>query len=475
MSNPNILSDRYATPEINQIFSKRGRILAEREFWIAVMNAQKQLGLDIPHQEINKYILSKENINLERINEIEKITRHDIKAKIQAFVEVAQAQEHIHKGLTARDLTDNVEQLQIKKASNIILTKSISVLNNLIKKSNEYKDIILTARTHHQPAQPTLLGRRFSMWAEELLTAITDLEIFINNYPLRGIKGAVGTQSDQLTLLQTKENVEKLENSISQKLGFSNILSSPGQVYPRSLDYSLISKLTSITSACENFAKTMRLMSGYELTTEGFKQGQVGSTAMPHKMNTRSSERICGFAELLKMYSNGASKLSGDQWEEGDVSCSVIRRVIIPDTFYTIDGLLETVLTVLNEMGPYPQVINKEVDRYLPFLATTTILMHAVQAGIGREQAHEIIKKYAVQEALAMRTQGEHPQLAKKLASDPLFQSRGITEEKINEILQNRERFIGNAQEQIQKVNEKAQPLFSRHPEALNYNPKDIL
>ncbi|MCK4520964.1 MAG: adenylosuccinate lyase, partial [Nanoarchaeota archaeon] len=375
MSNQNILSERYAAKPINDIFSERGKSIAERELWIAVMKSQKELGVDIPSEAIEKYEKAKDDIDLELIKSIETTTKHDVKAKIEAFVKAAGAGEHIHKGMTSRDLTDNVEQMQIKKASGIIFGKYVSVLRHMVDKAKEYKNIILTARTHHQAAQPTLLGRRFSMWAEELLSHLNGFESFTETYPLRGIKGPVGTQFDMLTLLGDDKKVAKLEKRVAEELGFKKVLDSTGQMYPRSLDYALVSNLALLSSACENFAKGIRLMSGYELVTEGFKEGQVGSSAMPHKMNTRSSERICSFSELLKMYADGASRLSGDQWEEGDVSCSALRRVIIPDSFYTSDGLCETTLTVLNNMGAYPAVIDKETDKYLPFLATTEILM----------------------------------------------------------------------------------------------------
>ena len=420
MTNQNVLSQRYTTKQINEIFSQKGKILAFRELWISVMKAQKKLGIDIPSEDIEKYESSKNDINLEEIEEIEKKTKHDIKANIESFVKTANAPEHIHKGMTSRDLTDNVEQMQILKSSKIILGKSISVLKHMLDKANEYDHIILTARTHHQPAQATLLGRRFSMWAEELYFHIKDFENFIEKYPLRGIKGPVGTQIDMIKILGSEEKTIEFEKIVATQLGFKETLKSTGQVYPRSFDLSLISKLVAITSACDNFANSMRLMAGYDLVTEGFKEGQVGSSAMPHKMNTRSSERINGFAAILKGHLTMSANLSGNQWEEGDVSCSVTRRIAIPDAFYTIDGLLETTLTILNEMGPYETVISKEVDKYLPFLATTQILMLAIQKGIGREQAHEIIKKHAINEALNMR-QGKEPQLAENLGNEEIL------------------------------------------------------
>lgn len=472
---PNVLAERYATHKIKAIFSEKGHVIAERELWVTVMKAQKELGVNIPSEDIQKYEAAKEDIDLKLIKKIEETTRHDVKAKIEAFVKASRAKEHIHEGMTSRDLTDNVEQMQIKQASRIIFGRYISVLRHFAERSKEYKNIVLTARTHHQAAQPTLLGRRFTMWAEELLLHLEDFGSFIEKYPLRGIKGPVGTQFDMLTLLGSKEKVEKLERIVAKQLGFKEMLDSPGQVYPRSLDSALVSKLSLLGAACENYAKGMRLMAGYDLVTEGFKEGQVGSSAMPHKMNTRSSERICSLAELLKMYADGASRLAGDQWEEGDVSCSALRRVIIPDSFYTSDGLCETTLTVLNEMGAYPVVINGEVDKYLPFLATTEILMMAVKAGIGREIAHGIIKKYSVKEALKMRKEGKPPYLAKRLAEDPVFKERQINEKEINDVLEDKAHFVGNAKKQIYDVCRRVNALTQKYAAEAKYEPREIL
>jgi len=475
MANLNVLSQRYAGPEINGIFSEKGRILAERKLWIAVMKAQKELGMSIPSDVIEGYEAAKADIDLNFIKARELETQHDVKAKIEAFVKVSGRPEQIHKGMTSRDLTDNVEQMQFKKASQIILGRYVSVLRHLLDRASDYETIVLTARTHHQAAQPTLLGRRFSMWGEELLIHSLNFEAFLSTYPLRGIKGPVGTQFDMLTLLGSAEKVRMLEQMVAETLGFEEVLDSTGQVYPRSLDYALLSHLACMGSACEDFAKGMRLMSGYELVTEGFKEGQVGSSAMPHKMNTRSSERICGFSTLVKMYADGASRLAGDQWEEGDVSCSVVRRIVMPDALYASDGLCETTLTVLCNMGAYPVIIGKEVERYLPFLASTEILMMAVKAGVGRETAHEAIKTHAVAEAMAMRQQGATPRLSQRLANDNLFKAAGITEAQINAILEDTRHLVGNAAEQIQTIRSKADPLLQRYADAAQYEPGEIL
>ena len=474
MTNQNVLSQRYATKEINDIFSQEGTILAYRELWIAVMKAQRKFGVNISLEDIKKFENAKTKIDLEQIKAIEKKTKHDVKANIESFVKSANANEHIHKGMTSRDLTDNVEQMQILKASKIILGKSISILRHMLEKSKKYQDIILTARTHHQPAQATVLGRRFSMWAEELYFHIIEFENFINNYPIRGIKGPVGTQIDMIKVLGSEDKLIEFEKELALELGFKEVLNSTGQVYPRSFDFTLISKLVGLASASENFANSIRLMAGYDLVTEGFKEGQVGSSAMPHKMNTRSSERIVGFGSILKGYLTMSSNLSGHQWEEGDVSCSVVRRVTIADAFYAMDGLCETTLTVLNEMGAYETVIEKEVDKYLPFLATTQILMLAVERGIGREDAHHIIKKYAIAEALNMR-EGKEPEIAKKLSADPKFISVKITEKEIKKILENKEVFIGNAKKQIEEVSKKTGVLLKKYSKEAKYEPREIL
>jgi len=476
MANYNVLSERYATDSINAIFSEQGKTIAERELWIAVMKAQRALGVNIPAEDIARFEAARAHVDLDRIRSIEKKTKHDVKAKIEAFVQAAGAGEHIHKGMTSRDLTDNVEQMQIRRAARVILGKYISTMRHLLERANAYSDLVLTARTHHQPAQPTLLGRRFAMWAEELIEHVAAFDQFITDYPLRGIKGPVGTQADMLSLLGSADKVEELERQVARQLGFSKMLAATGQVYPRSLDYRLISLLAGLSSACENFAKGMRLMSGHELVTEGFREGQVGSSAMPHKMNTRSSERVCGLAELLKMYADGASRLAGDQWEEGDVSCSVQRRVIIPDAFYASDGLCETVLTVLNGMGPYPAVIDRETDRYLPFLATTEILMLAVRSGVGREAAHAAIKKHAVGEALRLRSGGaESNRLADLIAGDPVFQKAGVTRDTLRTILADRAHFVGRARGQIEAIHSKAVPLLEKYAGDAAYEPGDIL
>ncbi len=309
----------------------------------------------------------------------------------------------------------------------------------------------MAGRSHNVAAQATTLGKRFASAADELLVAYQRVDDLIGRYPLRGIKGPVGTSQDMLDLLGGDANkVAELEIEISRYLGFEQVLDSVGQVYPRSLDYDVVSALVQLSAAPSSLAKTIRLMAGNELVTEGFKAGQVGSSAMPHKMNTRSCERVNGFAVILRGYASMVGELAGDQWNEGDVSCSVVRRVALADAFFAIDGLFETFLTVLDEFGVFPAVVQRELERYLPFLATTKVLMAAVRSGVGRETAHEVIKEHAVAVALEMREKGaERNDLLARLASDERL---GLTASDLEQLVAEPLTFTGTATDQVAAV-----------------------
>jgi adenylosuccinate lyase len=324
-------------------------------------------------------------------------------------------------------------------------------------------------------AQTTTLGKRFASAADELLVAIARLDDLIARYPLRGIKGPVGTAQDMLDLLDgDASKLADLESRIAKHLGFTNVFTSVGQVYPRSVDYDTVTALVQLAAGPSSLATTIRLMAGHELVTEGFKEGQVGSSAMPHKMNTRSCERVNGFTVILRGYASMAGELAGNQWNEGDVFCSVVRRVALPDSFYAIDGLFETFLTVLEEFGAFPAVIDRELSRYLPFLATTKILMAAVRIGVGRETAHEVIKEHAVAVALEMRgpNGGDGNAVLDRLAADSRL---GINRKDLESLISQPLEFTGAARDQVTVVADKVSKLVATSPEAANYRPEPIL
>jgi adenylosuccinate lyase len=470
---PNVLAARYASPELTELWSPEHKIVLERQLWVAVLKAQRDLGVPVPAGVVEAYEAVVDQVDLESIAARERVTRHDVKARIEEFSALA-GHEHIHKGMTSRDLTENVEQLQVRASLELIRDRVVSSLARLAARAVEFDSLVLTGRSHNVPAQATLLGKRFASAAEEQLLAYERISSLLDRYPLRGIKGPVGTAADQLDLLDGDPvRLAQLEEAVARHLGFARVFTSVGQVYPRSLDWDALSALVSAAAAPSSLATTIRLMAGQELVTEGFKAGQVGSSAMPHKMNTRSCERVNGLAVVLRGYASMTGELAGAQWNEGDVFCSVVRRVALPDAFFAADGLFQTFLTVLTEFGAYPAVVQRELDRYLPFLATTKVLVAAVQRGVGREVAHEAIKEHSVAVALEMREKGvERNDLLDRLAGDERLRLDAPT---VRALVADPASFTGAASAQVAEVARRVGEVTARHPRAASYAPGDIL
>ncbi len=470
---PNVLAERYASAAIANIWSAEGRIVLEREFWISVMKAQKDLGLDIPQEAIEAYEAVKEQVNLASIMERERVTRHDVKARIEEFCDLA-GHQHIHKGMTSRDLTENVEQLQVYRSLLILRNKTIAALAKISGRAEQWKDLVITARTHNVAAQPTTFGKRLAMFGEELMGALSALNHHISSYSVRGLKGAVGTQMDQISLFDGDlVKASALEEKICKHLGIPEVFTNVGQVYPRSLDFRTVSVLTDLAAGPSSMCRTLRLMAGNETASEGFAKGQTGSSAMPHKMNSRSCERVNGFQTILKGYLNMAMGMAGDQWNEGDVSCSVVRRVMLPDAFYACDGMFETFLTMLDQMDAYPAVIDAENNHYMPFLMTTTIMMEAVKAGVGREAAHKAIKENAVATVNDLRSGATRENnLLERLAEDDRIP---LTIEQLRALMEEGKENAGTARIQVDAFAAKVNLLCRENPEAANYNPASIL
>ena len=470
---PNVLAARYASAELTRIWSPAHKIVLERQLWVAVLKAQRDLGVPVPDGVVEAYEKVVDEVDLEAIRRREAVTRHDVKARIEEFSALA-GHEHIHKGMTSRDLTENVEQLQIRSSLELLRDRAVAALDRLARLATEHSDLVMAGRSHNVAAQATTLGKRFASAAEELLVAVERLEELIARYPLRGIKGPVGTAQDQLDLLDGSASaLASLEQKVAAHLGFSRVLTSVGQVYPRSLDLDVVSSLVQLAAGPSSLATTIRLMAGQEVATEGFQAGQVGSSAMPHKMNTRSCERVNGLAVVLRGYLSMVGELAGAQWNEGDVFCSVVRRVALPDAFFAADGLFQTFLTVLDEFGAYPAVVARELERYLPFLATTKVLMAAVRAGVGREAAHEAIKEHAVAVALGMREQGSPTNdLFDRLAADPRL---GLSRVDLDALVADPGSFTGAAAAQVSAVVSAVAEVVRRHPDAAHYAPAPIL
>ncbi|MDF9717720.1 adenylosuccinate lyase [Nocardioides sp. ChNu-153] len=469
---PNVLATRYAAADLAAIWSPEHKIVLERRLWIAVLKAQRDLGIEVPDGVVEAYEAVVDQVDLASIAARERVTRHDVKARIEEFCALA-GHEHVHKGMTSRDLTENVEQLQVRLSLELVRDRAVAALARLARLATEHETTVMAGRSHNVAAQATTLGKRFATIADELLVAVRRVEELLARYPLRGIKGPVGTAQDMLDLLGGDPALlAELEDRVATHLGFEDVLTSVGQVYPRSLDFEVVSALVQLVAAPSNLATTIRLMAGIELVTEGFKEGQVGSSAMPHKMNTRSCERVNGLAVVLRGHLSMVGELAGDQWNEGDVSCSVVRRVALPDAFFATDGLFQTFLTVLDEFGAFPAVIQRELDRYLPFLATTKVLMSAVRNGVGRESAHEAIKEHAVGVALEMRQGLAVNDLYERLAADARL---GLTREQIDGLVADPIEFTGAAVAQVAEVVAKVERVVEAHPDAAAYVPGDIL
>jgi len=473
----NVLASRYASPAMCEVFAPESKIIAERRLWLAVLAAQRDLGVDFggadAEQVIADYQAVIDSVDLGSIAARERITRHDVKARIEEFNALA-GHEHIHKGMTSRDLTENVEQLQVLSGLAIIDDKIVAALVRLARLAGEWSDQPMAGRSHNVAAQMTTLGKRFATVTDELIMARERVSELRARYRLRGIKGPVGTAQDMLDLLGGDAGkLAELEQRVAGHLDVAATMISTGQVYPRSLDYDVVTALAQVAAAPSNLATSIRLMAGHELVTEGFAQGQVGSSAMPHKMNTRSCERVNGLAVILRGHVSMVGELAGDQWNEGDVSCSVVRRVALPDAFFALDGLFETFLTVLDDFGAFPAVIEAELRRYLPFLTTTKVLMAAVRAGVGREVAHEVIKEHAVAVALGMREDGRvDNDLLDRLADDARL---GMSRDALDAVIADPLELTGTARDQVRTVIAAVERIAADNPRGAAYTPGAVL
>ena len=430
---------------MREIWSLENKYRQERDLWILLMKAQARSGFNFPDDAISNYERVKDEINLSSIDARERVLRHDVKARIEEFNSLA-GHELIHLGLTSRDVTDNVELFQIRQSLLLVRSKAQSLLVRIANLAERYADLPMVGRTHNVPAQVTTLGKRWATWVEELLYALKNIEDLLNRLPLRGIKGAIGTSFDQQELLG-KSNLE-LDDDLLRAWGFESSLISPSQIYPRSIDFEVVAALHQLASAPSTIATNIRLMSGFGLVSEGFAKGQVGSSAMPHKVNPRLSERINSLFVILKGYVTMAASISGEQWNEGDVSCSAVRRVVLPDSFYVIDGIIDTTISVIDNLEVFEDGIRSELNQFLPLMLTTQILMQAVKSGVGREEAHEIIKLH-VRESQTESKIGKKQMFIERIANDPRLK---IKASDLQEVLNSPLKLAGDAPLQTRKV-----------------------
>lgn len=470
---PDVLADRYASTPMVNLWSPVGKTMLQRGLWVAILRGQQKLGIDIPDEAIRSYSQAIGQVDLADIRIRERTSQHDVNANINAFNDLAGFQL-IHQGMTSRDNTDLVEQFQIRKGLELVRFYSVAALSRFAKRALEYESLAVAERTHNVPAQIITLGKRIANSGEVLLYWYQRLEELLNHYPLRGLKGATGTQADMLQLFDgNQEKVDQLEKMVARALGFRNVLNSVGQVYPRDLDAEVVSTLAHLSAGPGDLSNNIRMMVGTEQATEGFKEGQVGSSAMPYKMNPRLSERIHGYGVTLKGYAVMAQAQADQQLYGGDVADSLARRIFLPGSFFAIDGQLQTTITVLDNFGAYPAVIRREIDRYFPFLTATSIFMAAVKKGRPREDVHEAIKEHSVQVAREMRQQGlDRIDLHERLAGDERI---GLSLSEIKHAVGDPLQFAGNASAQTLEFVDKVTQVVAKYPTAANYVPPRIL
>jgi adenylosuccinate lyase len=458
-----LISQRYSSPEMRSIWAQEQKYLWERELWIQVMKAQKKAGHEISQDAIADYEKVKEHIDIASIDARELSLHHDVKARIEEFNSLA-GHEYIHLGLTSRDVTDNVELHQIHQSLILLQRKVLSLLARLAESAERYADLPMVGRTHNVPAQVTTLGRKFATWAEELLFALQHLEELSIRLPLRGIRGAIGTSVDQINLLGFVP--EEIDRELAAAWGFTHSLEAPSQIYPRSIDFEVVSTLAQLAAAPGTIATNIRLLSGFGLLAEGFAKGQVGSSAMPHKVNPRLSERVNSLNAILKGFVTMAAELTGQTWNEGDISCSAIRRVVLADSFHAIDGILDTTVSIIDWLEVFPDQISKELSEHLPILASTQVLMLATKKGVGRERAHEIIKGHAREDEAERRKSGSSTFFDRITADKELL----ISSQELADVLTSPLKLAGDAPNQSRAIARRIKNLPG-FADALRYSP----
>lgn len=464
---PNALASRYASEAMVALWLPETKAVRERKLWLAVLEAQRDLGIAIPDEAVEAFRETLEQVDMASIAARERVSRHDVKARIEEYCALA-GYEHIHRGLTSRDVTENTEQAIVRDALLLVQFKAAAALGRLQARAEEFADLPLAARTHNVVAQISTLGKRFAMAGEELLGALEGADSLLARQKLRGMKGAVGTQQDLLDMFGGDQSkVDELERRVASELGFAACLGAVGQVYPRSMDAEVVACLLRLASAPASLAVTLRLMAGEGHLREGFAEGQVGSSAMPHKTNARLCERIGGLKVILGGHMAMAAELSGAQWSEGDVSCSVVRRVMLPDAFYACDGILETFISVLDSLEVFEDSLAAEIEANLPYLASTRLLTVAVEKGMGREEAHAVLSRH-----LANDEGASAAGLAADLGSDGEFP---LDEDEIETLIRDALGRTGAAQKQVAAFSAEAEDYLKSFPEASEYTPADAI
>ena len=469
----NPLVTRYAGTEISRIWSAQNKFTTWRKLWLALAQAEKELGLPITNDQIHEMEANLRNINFELAQEKERELRHDVMSHIYAFGEVCpNAKPIIHLGATSCFVTDNTELILLRESMVVIQKKLIRLLSSLKEESLRYKCLPTLGFTHYQPAQLTTVGKRITLWLYDFLLDFHALEDQIVNLPFRGVKGTTGTQASFLELFNgDQEKVQQLDKRVTDLMGFTKSIPVCGQTYTRKVDYQIVSMLSGIAQSAYKMAGDIRHLMNLKELDEPFEKSQVGSSAMAYKRNPMRSERICSLARFAMSLTENCANTHANQWFERTLDDSANRRIVLPESFLAIDAILSLSINVINGITVWPDVIQKHISAELPFMATEAILMACVKSGGDRQALHEAIRVHSMAAARQVKEEGKENDLLQRISQDPLFTP---VHHKLEE-LTNANDFVGRSAEQVDSfISEDVNPVLNRYIEELGSNEEDL-
>lgn len=443
----NPLTQRYASQSMIYLFSPEYRIKTWRKLWISLAEEEKNLGLDISDNQINELKSFQENINFETAWKIEKQIKHEVMSHIHAYGEQCpNAKKIIHLGATSAYVLDNTDLIQMKEALFLIKEQLVNLIYHLKKFCIEYKDVVTLGYTHYQPAQPTTVGKRASLWLQDLVYDFEDLEFRINHIPFRGVKGTTGSQNSFLKLFEEdKQKVIALDENVTKKMGFSKRAMVTGQTYSRKIDYQILSLLSSIVQSAHKFSNDIRLLQNLGEIDEPFEEDQVGSSAMPYKRNPMRSERIASLARYVINLTQNTSFTASNQWLERTLDDSANKRLSVPEAFLGTNAVLILYQNIINGLKVHKKIINRHLEDELPFMITEDILMECVKRGKDRQEIHEILRKHSIESVKIMKEEGIANPLINKLSDNKEIP---LNYQEICELL-NKDRFLGLCPQQV--------------------------
>ena len=440
-------STRYASDEMQYIFSDDNKFRTWRKLWIALAKAEQKQGLAITDEQIAELEAHKDDVNYEDAIAREKLVRHDVMSHVYAYgLQCPKAKGIIHLGATSCYVGDNTDVIIMREALQLVRKKIIGVLANLAKFANEYKDMPCLAYTHCQPAQLTTVGKRATLWMNELLMDLNEVEYRIENLRMLGSKGTTGTQASFMELFDGDESkVKELEKRIADDFGFAGVVPVSGQTYSRKIDAQTLATLAGIAESASKFATDLRLLQHLKEVEEPFEKNQIGSSAMPYKRNPMRSERICALARYVICDSLNPAFTSATQWFERTLDDSANKRISVPEAFLAVDAILNIMINVVSGLVVYPKVIEAHVMNELPFMATENIMMDAVKRGGNRQDLHERIREHSMAAGKRIKEEGLENDMVDRIAGDPMF---GMTREQILEHL-DPSAYIGRCPSQV--------------------------